>query len=163
MKQTSPGWRYWARLLLATLFSLLAAFAVTILWIGYRQTLNYLHPPRQTASGVLLQENGVEFQEVELTTEDNVRISAWYTPPKNGAVILVAHGYGGARTEHYHALFASHGYGVLAWDFRAHGKSEESFRLWDIMKPSMQRPPWILRSRSRAWNTSERGAARWAQ
>jgi dipeptidyl aminopeptidase/acylaminoacyl peptidase len=127
MKQTSPGWRYWARLLLAALFSLLAALAAIILWIGYRQTLNYLHPPRHTASGVLLEANGIEFQEVELTTEDHVTLSAWYTPPKNGAVILVAHGYGDARTEHYYALFASHGYGVLAWDFRAHGKSGGDF------------------------------------
>jgi fermentation-respiration switch protein FrsA (DUF1100 family) len=106
---------------------LFVAFAVTILWISYRQTMNYLHPPRQTASGALLLENGVEFQEVELITEDNIRLSAWYTPPKNGAVILVAHGYGGTRTEHYHALFASHGYGVVAWDFRAHGKSAGDF------------------------------------
>ena len=127
MKRTSPGWRYWLRLLLATIFSLVVVFAVTILWISYRQTMNYLHPPRQTVSGALLRENGVEFQEVELTTEDNIKLSAWYTPPKNEAVILVAHGYGGARTEHYHALFASHGYGVVAWDFRAHGTSAGDF------------------------------------
>jgi fermentation-respiration switch protein FrsA (DUF1100 family) len=127
MKQTSAGWGYWLRLLAATIFSLLVVFAITIIWISYRQTMDYLHPLRQTASGELLQANGVEFQEVQLTTEDNVRLSAWYTPPKNGVVILVAHGYGGARTEHYHALFASHGYGVVAWDFRAHGKSAGDF------------------------------------
>jgi dipeptidyl aminopeptidase/acylaminoacyl peptidase len=127
MKQTSPGWGYWLRLLLATILSLLVVFTLMVIWISYRQTMDYLHPPRQTASGALLRENGVEFQEVELTTEDNVKLSAWYTPPKNGAVILVAHGYGAARTEHYHALFASHGYGVIAWDFRAHGKSAGDF------------------------------------
>lgn len=127
MKRTSPGWRYWVRLLLAAIFSLLVAFIVTIIWISYQQTMDYLHPPRQTASGALLRENGIEFQEVELITEDNVRLSAWYTRPKNGAVILVAHGYGGARTEHYHALFASYGYGVITWDFRAHGKSGGDF------------------------------------
>lgn len=127
MKPTYPGRGYWACLLFTTIFTLLVAFAVAILWISYQQTLEFLHPPRQTASGVLLQANGIEFQEVELTTEDNVKLAAWYTPPKNGAVILVAHGYGGARTEHYHALFASHGYGVIAWDFRAHGKSGGEF------------------------------------
>ena len=127
MKPTCPDWRYWIRLLFAAIFSLLVAFAGTITWISYRQTLDYLHPPRQTASGALLRASGIEFQDVELTTEDNVRLSAWYTPPKNGVVILVAHGYGGARTEHYHALFASHGYGVIAWDFRAHGLSGGDF------------------------------------
>ena len=39
----------------------------------------------------------------------------------------MAHGYGDKRLEDFHALFASHGYGVIAWDFRAHGKSEGEF------------------------------------
>ncbi|HUE99488.1 MAG TPA: alpha/beta fold hydrolase [Anaerolineales bacterium] len=127
MKPTNNGWQYWIRLVLATVLAVLLALAGTILWISYQQTTDYLHPARQTASGALLQANGVEFQEVELITEDNVKISAWYTPPQNGAVILVAHGYGDKRTEDFHALFASHGYGVIAWDFRAHGQSEGEF------------------------------------
>ena len=35
--------------------------------------------------------------------------------------------YGDKRPEDFYLLFASHGYGVLAWDFRAHGKSEGDF------------------------------------
>jgi fermentation-respiration switch protein FrsA (DUF1100 family) len=42
-------------------------------------------------------------------------------------VILLAHGYGFHRIEDMYALFASHGYGVMAWDFRAHGTSEGDF------------------------------------
>jgi pimeloyl-ACP methyl ester carboxylesterase len=127
MKPIYNKWQYWVRLILAIISALLLAFAGTIIWISYQQTIGYLHPARQTASGALLQANGIDFQEVELITDDNVKISAWYTPPKNGAVILVAHGYGDKRTEEFHALFASHGYGVLAWDFRAHGQSEGEF------------------------------------
>jgi fermentation-respiration switch protein FrsA (DUF1100 family) len=95
--------------------------------MSYQNALHYMHPARQIASGVLLKENGIEFQDIELITEDNIRLSAWYTPPQNGAVILVAHGYGDKRAEDFYALFASHGYGVVAWDFRAHGKSEGDF------------------------------------
>jgi len=124
---TDNKWRYWIRLILATLFTLPLALAGALLLISYQRTVDYLHPPRQTASGELLRMNGIDFQEIELITEDNVRISAWYTPPRNDAVILVAHGYGDKRTEHYYALFASHGYGVVAWDFRAHGKSAGEF------------------------------------
>jgi fermentation-respiration switch protein FrsA (DUF1100 family) len=124
IKPILTGSHYWVRL---TLFSLLITFMTGVLWISYQQTIDYLHPARQTASGELLRTNGVDYQDVELITEDNVKLSAWYTPPKNGAVILVAHGYGDKRSEHYHALFASHGYGVIAWDFRAHGKSGGSF------------------------------------
>ena len=111
-----------------TLFALLITAAGTVVWVGYDHTMGYLHPERQTASGELLQANGIEFQEVELITEDHVRLSAWYTPPAARAgVILVAHGYGDKRAEDFYALFASHGYGVLAWDFRAHGESGGDF------------------------------------
>jgi dipeptidyl aminopeptidase/acylaminoacyl peptidase len=127
MKPTSDTWRYWVRLALLTIFSLFAAFVAALIGVSYRQAMSYLHPERQTSTGALLQEEGIDVQEIELTTEDNVRLSAWYTPPKNGAVILVAHGYGASRPEHYHALFASHGYGVVAWDFRGHGRSEGEF------------------------------------
>ena len=127
MKSTKSGWQYPVRLVLATISALLLALTGTILWVSYQQTMDYLHPARQTASGSLLQANGIDYREIELITQDNVKIYAWYTPPKNGAVVLVAHGYGDKRTEHYHTLFASHGYGVVAWDFRVHGKSGGDF------------------------------------
>jgi len=127
MKPIHNRGKYWIRLLLATIFFLLLAAAGTIIWISYQHTMSYLHPARHIASGALLKANGIDFKEVELITEDKVRLSAWYTPSKNGAVILVAHGYGAMRPEDFYALFASHGYGVIAWDFRAHGKSEGEF------------------------------------
>ena len=127
IKFTHNNWRYWLRLVLSTFLALLLALTGTILLVSYRQTADYLHPARQTPSGELLRANGLDFLEVELVTEDNVRLSAWYTPPQNGAVILVAHGYGNKRNEQYYTLFASHGYGVIAWDFRAHGTSEGEF------------------------------------
>jgi fermentation-respiration switch protein FrsA (DUF1100 family) len=120
-------WLYGGRLVLITLLTLGIAFALTLVWVSYRQTMDYLHPLRQTSSGDLLRAGGIPFQEIGLTTEDNIRLSAWYTPPQNGAVILVAHGYGASRAEHYHALFASYGYGVVSWDFRAHGQSGGEF------------------------------------
>ncbi len=58
-----------------------------------------------------------------MTTADSVKLAAWYTPAENGSVILVAHGYNGARPEDIHVMFARNGYGVLSWDFRAHGGS----------------------------------------
>ncbi|MGB8984204.1 MAG: hypothetical protein WCC12_20225 [Anaerolineales bacterium] len=114
MKPNYTAWQYWSRLIWVTLAAILIAAVATIIWISYQQTLNYLHPVRQTASGDLLRANGIEFQDIELITEDNLRLSAWYTPPQNGAVILVAHGYGDRRAEDFYALFAGHGYGVIA-------------------------------------------------
>ncbi|MBK9924078.1 MAG: alpha/beta hydrolase [Anaerolineales bacterium] len=118
---------YWVRLGIMTVVSLLVMFAVTLVWFSYQQTQNYLHPTRQAVSEGLLNAQGMYPQHVTLTTEDNVKLAAWYTPPQNGAVILVAHGYGDRRSEEYFLLFAQKGYGVLAWDFRAHGQSEGDF------------------------------------
>lgn len=110
-----------------TSISLLAAIVVTLIGTSYQQAMYYTHPPRQIVSGDFLSAKGIEYREIELVTEDNVKLSAWYTPPQNGAVILVAHGFGGMRPEAYYELFASHGYGVISWDFRVHGKSEGEF------------------------------------
>ena len=67
---------------------------------------------------------GIPFESVTLTTEDGLNLSAWYTPPQNGAVILIAHGYNDNRPESIYAMFVKKGYGALAWDFRAHGSSD---------------------------------------
>lgn len=127
MKTVHKGWRYWIRLGLVAICAAILAAIGTVISVSYQQAIGYLHPERNIASGELLKANGIEFQEIELVTEDHVKLAAWYTPPQNGGVILVAHGYGDKRPEDIYALFAGHGYGVIAWDFRAHGRSEGEF------------------------------------
>jgi fermentation-respiration switch protein FrsA (DUF1100 family) len=127
MKSTFNKRQYWVRLAIMTTLSLVITFAVMLTWVSYRQTQNYLHPVRGTVSEDLLNTYGIEPESIELTTEDNVKLAAWYTPPQNGVVIVVAHGYGDKRSEYYYLLFARKGYGVLAWDARAHGESGGEF------------------------------------
>jgi dipeptidyl aminopeptidase/acylaminoacyl peptidase len=69
---------------------------------------------------------GAQYREVGFETADEVDISAWYRPTRNGATIIVVHGGGGDRTGAVaHAeLLARHGYGVLLHDARGRGKSE---------------------------------------
>src|SRR6266540_5706482 len=121
------GWRYWLNLFSTALVFLVIILFALATWISYRQAQAHLHPPRYVASGGLLKANNIEYQDIELTTSDGVKLSAWYIPSQNGAVILVAHGYGATQLEDYCVLFASHGYGVIAWDFRSHGKSGGDF------------------------------------
>lgn len=115
------------RLMVVAIVAMTLVFVSTLTMVSYQQTLNFLHPVRYQASGELLRDSGLEFQEIELITEDGIKLGAWYTPSQNGAVILVAHGYGDKRAEDFYVLFANHGYGVIAWDFRAHGTSEGEF------------------------------------
>ena len=115
--------RYWLNLITVTILSLSLSLFIVVLYASNQWIQSYLHPARIIPTGDSLKENNIPYQEIELTTKDGVKLSAWYTPPQNGAVILVAHGYNDNRPESFYAMFAKHGYGVLAWDFRAHGQS----------------------------------------
>lgn len=119
--------RYWLNLLTFTVFVAVVAIAGLVVWYADASTLSYAQPQRVIATGELLHRNGIDVQEITLVTEDGLRLRAWYTPPRNGALILVAHGHAAAILEDFYLLFAQHGYGVLAWDFRAHGKSEGEY------------------------------------
>jgi uncharacterized protein len=123
MKRNLPRLHYWLNLSVMTALSLALAFLILIICASNRWVQSYLYPARNIPTGAWLRENNILFQDIELTTEDGINLAAWYTPPKNGAVILVAHGYNASRPEDIYVMFARNGYGVLAWDFRAHGAS----------------------------------------
>jgi uncharacterized protein len=113
----------WQSILTFTVNAIVALAVLTILF-GFAEVNNALHPPRIVPPGNTLRESDIDFRYLDLITEDEVRLSAWYTPPRKGAVILLAHGYGDNRPEWVHAMLAKKGYGVLSWDARAHGESD---------------------------------------
>jgi len=100
------------------------ALMALISLIGFAEVNNALHPPRLIPPGNTLRKYKVAYQRLDLVTDDGLRLAAWYTPPKNGAVILLAHGYGDNRPEWVYQMLVKRDYGVLAWDARAHGESE---------------------------------------
>jgi uncharacterized protein len=102
----------------------ISALFVLLILVSSAEVNNVLHPPRIVPEGKTLRKFHIEYHDVDLVTEDGIRLSAWYTPPRNGAVILLAHGYGNKRPEWVYEMFARTGYGVLAWDARAHGASD---------------------------------------
>ncbi len=121
----SANWRYWRNLLLFGLSVLTISLAAGLLYLARQQALAYVHPGRMIRSfDDTPARYGIPYDEITLTTSDGLALRAWYTPPQNGAVVLVAHGYGSARAAGVHSLFARHRYGVVSWDFRAHGESE---------------------------------------
>jgi len=99
----------------------LAVLAVVAVFVGVNDAL---HPPRRIPQGKTLRKFNIPYQSLDLHTEDGIRLSAWYTPPRKGALILLAHGYGNDRPEWVYEMLARKGYGVLAWDARAHGESD---------------------------------------
>lgn len=117
--------RYWFNLTAMTALSLALAFFILVLYASSRWAQSHRYPVRNIPTGAWLRENDIPYQEIELTTADGIHLAVWYTPPAEGSdsVILVAHGYNGSRPEDIYVMFAKNGYGVLAWDFRAHGQS----------------------------------------
>lgn len=126
MKNNKSRLRYWLNLLTLTVLSFALAFFILTVYASNRWVQSYRQPARIIPTGAWLVENNIPYQEIELTTKDGIKLAAWYTPPGaegSGSVILVAHGYNANRPEDIYVMFAQHGYGVLAWDFRAHGQS----------------------------------------
>jgi uncharacterized protein len=123
VKHNKSRLRYWLNLITVMVLSLSLTFFILVIYASNRWVQSHLRPARIISMGAWLAENDIPYQEIELTTKDGIKLAAWYTSPKNGSVILLAHGYNASRPENIYVMFAQNGYGVLAWDFRAHGQS----------------------------------------
>lgn len=117
------NWKNRARRIFAWTGSVLVVLVVVLVVLGSMKLNEVLRPPRRISSGTVLAQWHIQYQSVNLMTDDNVPLSAWYTPSRNGAVILVAHSFRDHRPEWVYEMLVRKGYGVLAWDARAHGKS----------------------------------------
>ncbi|MBN1877470.1 MAG: alpha/beta hydrolase [Anaerolineae bacterium] len=107
------------------------AIAGSVVFVSYRGAMSYVHPPRRfLSSEETPAQYAIPYEDIILYTTDGVRLVGWYTPPQihgteveRSSVILVAHGIAYHHSPSLHAFFAEHGYGVVSWDFRAHGES----------------------------------------
>jgi len=113
----------WTKSIFIFVLRLAVGVSVLTIMFGFAEVNKVLHPPRIIPPGNTLRKYHIPYQDVDLITKDGIRLSAWYTPPRKGVVILLAHGYGDNRPEWIHALLAKKGYGVMSWDARAHGES----------------------------------------
>jgi fermentation-respiration switch protein FrsA (DUF1100 family) len=130
-------WRHWRNLSLFGFSVLLTLLVGGVLHLARQKAFEYVHPERQFHSiDNTPASQGIPYEEVVLITSDGIALRAWYTPTQNSAVVLVAHAHNGARPTDMHSLFARHGYGVVSWDFRAHGESEGevcSFGYYEVL------------------------------
>ena len=70
---------------------------------------------------------GLDYEAVWLTTEDRVRIEAWYVPaPAARGAVLLAHGNAGniSHRVDYALMFHRLGYSVLLLEYRGYGRGE---------------------------------------
>lgn len=85
------------------------------------------HPDIGRESRRTPEDVGLNYETVWLTTEDNVRIEAWFVPaPAARGVVLLAHGNAGsiAYRVDYAPLFHRLGFSLLLLEYRGYGRSE---------------------------------------
>jgi hypothetical protein len=113
--------RRWANRLVAVVSGIVVGYVV-LYGVGVAITLThkYREPIGSPPSPA--------YQPVTFTSSDGLRLSGWYVPSRNRAVVVVVHGGGGDRmgARSHAQLLARHGYGVLLYDSRGRGESEGS-------------------------------------
>jgi pimeloyl-ACP methyl ester carboxylesterase len=69
---------------------------------------------------------GMVYDEVTARTSDGLSLAGWFVPPKNGALVLLQHGYKADRGEMLNeaAMLHRHGYGLLITSLRTHDMSD---------------------------------------
>jgi fermentation-respiration switch protein FrsA (DUF1100 family) len=106
-------------LCLLTLTALLSIAAVVMsFFLTRRSWLLELHSPAEV---------GLSFEEVAFRASDGLLLRGWWIPaPGSDRVIIQLHGHAGSMDPDVQYLPAWHaaGLNVLAFDFRAHGRSE---------------------------------------
>ena len=98
-------------------------FLLFVAFVGYK-----LVTPKRLVGKWSPKNFGAEYEDVELITEDGIKLKGWYIKGSNKCVILL-HGYTVSRWDEVYMremmeFLWKEGYSVLAFDFRAHGESE---------------------------------------
>ncbi len=130
-KKDSRSSRFWRNIAIAIGLTLLAGVLVVAAYIvatSARLAADALTPPRVPLDRTPLDVGITEYENVAFTASDGVVLRGWYIPSKNGAAIIMAHGYAGNRLMLLPEaqILAAQGYGVLLFDFRGHGESADA-------------------------------------
>ena len=124
-------WHYTKYILRILGVGLGTLFALSLFIMIERNILTIYTETLPTPSNVEIPADlGFEVEEVTFESEDGITLAGWFTPSKNGATIILLHGYGGNRTAMiWHAQqLVNAGYGVLMYDERASGESTGDYR-----------------------------------
>jgi len=122
----------WRKLALVALAEILILAVIALVLIANLFADIMLHhpvserPKDQGAEAVLAQYNLTHCRQITLTTTDGLKLAAWYWPSRNGAAVILLHGYKQIRSEMLPiaAMLARHGYGVMLPAMRGHGESD---------------------------------------
>jgi fermentation-respiration switch protein FrsA (DUF1100 family) len=117
----------WLKIIGAIILVLALAAMGGVLYVARSNALGLVHTPAQRPGPEHTPKDfGMDYEDVSLTTSDGLKLAAWYVPSKNGAAVIVQHGYRNTREGviDYAQFLSKHAYGVLMIEARGHGVSE---------------------------------------
>jgi pimeloyl-ACP methyl ester carboxylesterase len=125
MKLPARPFRYYVRLIAFVPFAMVLAVWGVGAYQGFVGVYEILHPQRNVFCCDTPLSAGYNFEDVVLTTQDGLSLSAWYLPDRNQRAVILAHGAGGNRGQLWQLgrELNDNGYGVMLLDLRAHGES----------------------------------------
>jgi dienelactone hydrolase len=110
--------RWWQRLLAVPIAVLGSFFVLGPMAIGVIEVHKWREP--------VAAKPGPDYQAVSFRSSDDLKLTGWYRPSRNGAAVLLEHGGNGDRhgPARHAEMLAAKGYGVLLYDARGRGDSE---------------------------------------
>ncbi len=112
---------------LRVILTLIAAYGVVVVLVFLTQSSLVYFPMRSV--DMTPDKIGLDFEEVQLKTEDGVALSSWFIPAqKQRGVLLFCHGNAGNISHRLESIRIFHdlGLSVLIFDYRGYGQSEGS-------------------------------------
>lgn len=113
-----PGWWKLLTIPLALILLLFVLYPIP-------NALYATNVPRPAVGADTPADRGLTYLDAQFITSDGVTLSGWYLPSTNGAAVVLLHGASSTRSAvlDHAAVLAKHGYGVLLFDARGHGRS----------------------------------------
>jgi len=123
---------YFALLRGVTVWKVLWGILLLYVFLAFSRAVRGTNPGRFPVFEDDPEQLGFTYEEATFQSQDGLELSGWFVLPKNGATIVICHGYGGNRlmVGPIAKLFLRNGFGVLMFDFRAHGRSQGDLSTW---------------------------------
>lgn len=112
-------------------FFIIIFFSLLVVWIfvSVYAIWTYVRP-KKFVSDKTPANYQLKYEEVQLTTNDGLKLAAWYLPSvENKGTIILGHGYPADKSDllDYAQFLVAGGYNVLLFDWRYFGQSQGAF------------------------------------
>ena len=116
----------------AALLALVIGFVVVAGGRSMLRTTAALHPVKIVAPRPAAVGGFARLEDVSFRSPAGLLVRGWYVPTRNGASVILGHGIGSNRAQLLPEArtLAEAGYGVLLFDWPAHGESEGDLVTW---------------------------------